>query len=71
MANIRFNDALRLAASAASNKALPADWPVRLVRDVYGRLRFAIDCDMAQYPEAARLMLETAQRSLGAYATSN
>lgn len=71
MANIRFNDALRLAASAASNKALPADWPVRLIRDVYGRLRFAIDCDMAQYPEAARLMLETAQRSLGAYATSN
>jgi len=71
MATIRFNEALRLAALAATNKALPKDWPVRLIRDVYGRLRFAVDCDLAVYPSAAREMLQAAQVALGAYATND
>ncbi len=40
---IRFNDALRLAAEGARDPALPAQWPVRIVRDIFGRLRFAVD----------------------------
>ena len=71
MAAIRFNEALRLAAQAANDKALPAEWPVRLIRDVYGRLRFALDCDSVQYPAAARERLQAAQSALGAYATSD
>lgn len=66
---IRFNDALRLAAEASQDAALPGQWPVRLVRDVYGRLRFAVDCNASEYPEAARERLEEAQKSLGLYAT--
>ena len=71
MAVIRFNEALRLAAQAANDKTLPVEGPVRLIRDVYGRLRFAIDCDSAQYPTAAREQLQAAQAALGAYATSD
>ncbi len=69
MAIIRFNDALRLAAQAAQDSELPKDWPVRVVRDVYGRVRFAIDCEANQYPAAARERLEIALARLGAYAT--
>ncbi|MDP2794608.1 MAG: hypothetical protein Q8O25_11120, partial [Sulfurisoma sp.] len=65
----RFNDALRLAAQAAQDPELPKDWPVRVVRDVYGRVRFAIDCEANQYPAAARERLEIALARLGAYAT--
>jgi MinD-like ATPase involved in chromosome partitioning or flagellar assembly len=69
MAIIRFNDALRLAAQAAQDSELPKDWPVRVVRDVYGRVRFAIDCEANQYSAAARERLEIALARLGAYAT--
>ena len=55
---IRFNDALRLAAKAAQDPTLPTEWPIRVVRDVYGRVRFAIDCDAGQYPPVARQRLE-------------
>ena len=71
MAIIRFNDALLLAARAATNSELPAEWPVRIIRDVYGRLRFAINSDSAVYPSEARARLEAAQASFGAYATSD
>lgn len=69
MATTRFNDALRLAAQAVQNSGLPKQWPVRVVRDVYGRIRFAIDCDAQQYPPEARQLLETALVKLGVYAT--
>ena len=69
MAITRFNDALRLAAQAAQDSELPKDWPVGVVRDVYGRVRFAIDCEANQYPAAARERLESALARLGAYAT--
>jgi cellulose biosynthesis protein BcsQ len=70
MATIRFNDALRIAAFAMQSPTLPADWPVRIIRDVYGRIRFAINCELEQYPEAARLQLEAVQKHLGNFATS-
>lgn len=69
MATIRFNDALRLAAQAVQDPSLPKEWPVRVIRDVYGRVRFAIDCDATQYPTAARESLESALAKLDAYAT--
>lgn len=69
MAITRFNDALRLAAQAVQDSELPSDRPVRIVRDVYGRVRFAIDCEASQYPDAARKRLEIALVRLGAYAT--
>lgn len=40
---LRFNDALRLAAEVASSSDLPADPRAGLIRDVYGRLRFAVN----------------------------
>lgn len=43
MHKLTFNEALRLAAEFAQDPALPPAWPVRLVRDIYGRLRFAVD----------------------------
>ena len=70
MATIRFNDALRIAARAARSTDLPVEWPVRIIRDVYGRIRFALNCEAAQYPEAARQQLEATQKSLGGFATS-
>lgn len=70
MTTIRFNDALRLAASALQRLALPAAPPPRVIRDVYGRLRFALDCALADYPPAALAELQQAQQALGAYATS-
>lgn len=69
MATTRFNDALRLASQAAQNSGLPKQWQVRVVRDVYGRIRFAIDCDAQQYPPEARQLLESALAKLGVYAT--
>lgn len=65
----RFNDALRLAAQASKDSTLPNDWPVRLVRDVYGRVRFAIDCEASEYPLSARQQLEKTLARLGVYAT--
>jgi cellulose biosynthesis protein BcsQ len=70
MTTIRFNDALRLAAAALQGLALPAEPPPRLIRDVYGRLRFALNCALADYPAAALAELQQAQQALGAYATS-
>jgi hypothetical protein len=68
---VRFNDALRIAALAATDARLPPQWPVGLVRDVYGRLRFAVNVERADYPNPARLQLESRTADLGAFATSN
>lgn len=70
MPKIQFNDALRLAAEATQAPDLPVDWPVNIIRDIYGRIRFAVNCNAADYPESARQWLEAAQQSLGCYATS-
>jgi cellulose biosynthesis protein BcsQ len=43
MSTLKFNQALRLAAQATLDIRLPQKWPVRVVRDIYGRLRFAVD----------------------------
>lgn len=39
----KFNEALVRAALALQDKRLPPQWPVGIVRDVYGKLRFAVD----------------------------
>ena len=43
MHTLKFNDALRLAGEVANAPALPAQPRVGVVRDIYGRLRFAVD----------------------------
>ena len=70
MAIVRFNDALRIAAIATKSSTLPVDQSVRIIRDVYGRIRFALDCDLDQYPEASRLELEAVLKALGGFSTS-
>lgn len=86
MQPIRFNEALRLAAEAANDTRLPPQWPVRLIRDIYGRLRFAVDAhspypaededeetsipDAARYSADAHRLLLEATSRLGGYATS-
>jgi cellulose biosynthesis protein BcsQ len=69
MATIRFHDALRLAGEALADPRVPKAPPVRIIRDIYGRLRFAFDCAEAEVPPEARKHLETAQAGLGPYAT--
>lgn len=69
MGTIRFNDALRLAAEALRDPKVPAGLPVRVIRDIYGRLRFALDCAEAELAPEVRRHLEAAQQALGAYAT--
>lgn len=70
MATIRFNDALRHAAMSLQRIELPKTPEPRLLRDVYGRLRFALDCAEADYPVDALIALKQIQSELGAYATS-
>lgn len=70
MTIIRFNDALRQAAHALRGLALPEQPQPRLLRDVFGRLRYALDCPAANYPADALAALQAAQAKLGAYATS-
>jgi cellulose biosynthesis protein BcsQ len=43
MNGCKFNEALVRAALALQDERLPPQWPVGIVRDVYGKLRFAID----------------------------
>lgn len=70
MTTIYFNEALSQGAMALRNPALPAHPAVRIIRDVYGRLRFAVDCERSSYPDEALDILEQAQAALGPYATS-
>lgn len=71
MATIHFNDALRLAASSLRDADLPDEPKARVIRDVYGRLRFALDCSISDYPADALIKLQLAQAALGPYATSS
>ena len=43
MAGCSFNQALVRAALVLQDESLPANWPIGIVRDIYGRLRFSID----------------------------
>jgi cellulose biosynthesis protein BcsQ len=43
MTTCNFNQALVRAALALQDERLPTQWPVAIVRDIYGRLRFAVD----------------------------
>ncbi|MBX3623834.1 MAG: AAA family ATPase [Rhizobacter sp.] len=70
MTIIRFNDALCQAATALQSLPLPPNPKPRVVRDVFGRLRFALDCPLANYPADALAALQSAQMALGAYASS-
>ncbi|MEY4562239.1 MAG: hypothetical protein RLZZ618_1516 [Pseudomonadota bacterium] len=70
MVTIHFNDALRLAAISLRDPELPETPQARVIRDVYGRVRFALDCPLADYPAAALTLLQQAQAALGPYATS-
>lgn len=70
MATIHFNDALRLAAISLRDAALPDKSKIRVIRDIYGRLRFALDRPLAGYPVEALARLQQAQAALGPYATS-
>lgn len=80
MTPLHFSDALRLAARTASDAnaaaviaalTAPAGTAgavvpeVRLIRDVHGRLRFAVDVEHKNYPAAHRAALEAGQAALG------
>ena len=43
MKTCKFNEALVRAAQALQDERLPSRWPVGIVRDIYGKLRFAVD----------------------------
>jgi len=68
MTTIRFNEAISLAAAATLDASLPAVSPVSLIRDVYGRIRFAVNVLRSEYPADAVAHLELARKSLGAFA---
>lgn len=70
MATIHFNDALRLAALSLQDAGLPNEPKARVIRDVYGRLRFALNCSLADYPIEALTKLQKIQAALEPYATN-
>ncbi len=70
MATIHFNDALRRAALSLRGAGLPDEPKARVIRDVYGRLRFALDCPLTDYPADALTKLQRVQAALGPYATN-
>ncbi|MCM8596140.1 KGGVGR-motif variant AAA ATPase [Accumulibacter sp.] len=58
MTGCTFNQALLRAAVALQDEGLPPEWPVGIVRDIYGRLRFAVDAwrplPQGEQPEGPR-----------------
>lgn len=69
MTTVFFSDSLKIAASSLRNKILPAENSPRIIRDVYGRLRFALNCERKDYPEQAASFLLEVQKSIGVYAS--
>jgi cellulose biosynthesis protein BcsQ len=69
MKTVRFADALRKAVIALESRDWSTTPKPRLVRDVHGRLRFAVDCRSGEYPAEVLNELRRVQASLGAYAT--
>lgn len=70
MTVVRFHQALQGAAVALASPIVPSDGSVRLIRDIFGRVRFAIDIAQAECPPELRTHLEKAQQSLGRYASA-
>lgn len=70
MKKLHFTQALQLAARAASRHSTQTT-PVRLVRDIYGRLRFALNLAAADVPQTLTHELIAAANTLGAFTTSN
>lgn len=70
MKRVRFSDAFRKAAFATKSGSLPVVPPVRIIRDVYGRIRFALNCKVNEYPDAAKQELINVQNTLGGFSTS-
>jgi cellulose biosynthesis protein BcsQ len=64
MKPIRFNDAMRRAAEATQ---FPDAGQIGIIRDVYGRIRFAINQDAAGYPATTLEHLRQASQALGGY----
>jgi hypothetical protein len=64
---VRFNDALRRAAEATQLPTLPSKPIVGLIRDVYGRIRFAIDAESSSYPPSAIEALTSSAKTLGGF----
>jgi MinD-like ATPase involved in chromosome partitioning or flagellar assembly len=67
MTTVHFNEAFAIAAAAASSDELPLEPKVRLIRDIYGKIRFAIDADRQNYPAEASANLEKVAKELGAF----
>src|SRR5271169_4650104 len=63
---VRFSDALVRAAEILRQRAIPAQWNPLLVRDVYGRLRVALDVDREEHAQVIN-QLEGDLESLGAF----
>ncbi|MBJ7309924.1 ParA family protein [Rugamonas sp. CCM 8940] len=70
MKAIRFNEALRLAAEAAVSASLGQQHKVLLIRDVYGRLRFAVNIERQDFDLAVAQKLDQAQKRLGAFSAT-
>lgn len=62
---LHFADALRQAARTATDPALPPTPAVRVIRDVHGRLRFAVDATEKSYAASGKATLEAGQAALG------
>ncbi|WP_423598828.1 KGGVGR-motif variant AAA ATPase [Roseateles sp. MS654] len=71
MTQIHFNDAIVLAARCLQSLDVSGHPKPRLIRDVFGRLRFAINTEAAVYPDTALRILKETQTKLGAFATSD
>lgn len=69
MKHIHFTQALQLAAKAVKHHSTEAT-PIFLVRDIYGRIRFAFNCTEAEVPDALAAKLAAVGQTLGAFVTS-
>lgn len=68
---IHFNAALKIAAKYYSDATASADdTAIYVIRDLLGRITFAVDSEEANYPEKAKLILEGAADALGAFASA-
>jgi len=68
---IRFNEALRKAAKTVNLLNLPLNQRPRIIRDVFGRLRFALDCPEREFPAEKLEFLRAEQNALGAFSSSS
>ncbi|WP_171938962.1 ParA family protein [Herbaspirillum rubrisubalbicans] len=64
---VRFNDALIMAARLTNGRKFSK--PIRIIRDVYGKIRFAIDCKKEEFEEADLDFLRSGVKTFGAFAS--